>query len=142
VPRSPDLDRERRRRTPRSHLVDHTQFGINPDAEWRPASELEPDELAALIHAYWQHLAACSIRERFGRRSMQDVARQLYGRLVTFGLTDTAVRGHEHIARLLNGTAAAPTHQLFNWAIALEDISILPQPDSIEHLFPPGSIGD
>lgn len=140
MPRPLNVDRERAAGTPRSRLEDPTLFGIDPTARWLPIEHLPPEEAADVIRAYWQHTAACAVREHFGRHSLSGVAKALNELMKAYGLSDETVRGAEHLHRLLSGALAAPTDQLIYWTLVTRDVTVLPSPETFAGLFPPGSI--
>jgi hypothetical protein len=80
-----------------------------------------------VVSAYWQHLAVCTLRERYPVQLAESVAERL-GR-------DNLV----YLRRQLSGEYRVSVDELIGWAIAFNDISLLPQFESIDTLYPPGS---
>jgi hypothetical protein len=110
---------------PKALIRRPAEFGRDPDAEWRTARNLT--EASLLAHAYWQHLAACVINER----------------LTDSGITRTELAGALDISprmlgSKLNGNFPATSDELFRWALAFNDVSILPPPaDRAADILPP-----
>ncbi len=140
MPRPLNIERERAAATPRSRLEDPTRFGIDATAQWRAIDDLPIEESAAVIRAYWQHLAACAVREHFGQRSLAGVAMALHEVMKAYSLSGETVRGSEHLQRLLSGALVAPVDQIIFWTLATRDVSVLPSPESFAELFPPGAL--
>lgn len=109
---------------PRVYLRDPALFGRDPEALWhQPANR---DELALVIGAYWQHLAICTVRAMYPVRSLEELARRLG--------TDNLV----YLRRRFAGDFRVPINELCTWAIAFDDVSLLPQFESAADLYPPG----
>jgi hypothetical protein len=100
---------------PKALMRRPAEFGQDPEAEWRAARNLT--EASLMAHAYWQHLAACVINERLrdSGASRKELAQAL-------GV------GTRMLGSKLNGTFPAASDELFRWALAFNDVSILPPP--------------
>lgn len=140
--RPPDFAKERERGTRRSFMVDPTRFGLDRDAPWMSAVGLSAPQLVELVAAYLQHLAVCAVRERYKKRSLDDVGMFLHEHLVEHGFIEDSKTGAHNLARILNGSRPASNLQLLEWAIALSEVSIFPVAPDLFALFPPGSLPD
>jgi hypothetical protein len=101
------------------------EFGQDPEAEWRAARNLA--EASLMAHAYWQHAAACVINERLSDSgaSRKELAAAL-------GVGTRMLRAK------LTGTFPATADEIFRWALAFNDISILPPPvERVADVLPP-----
>ena len=116
---------EQKDRQPRRFLVDPSEFGKDPEAPWEPLT----DEVAAteVVAAYWQHLAVCVLRDKYGVTVADELARRLGTSSVVY------------LKRKVSGEYPVPFEELIGWVIACGDISLLPQLDSLDDLYPPGS---
>lgn len=108
------------RREPRRFLIDPTQFGRHPDARWRAYPDRERVEV---MEAYIQHLAICELRSIFGHNLDTELAR-LTGDAPTY------------LRRRLSGEYRTTITDIYTWALAAGDISIIPPIDSIDDLLP------
>ena len=105
-------------------LVDPSQFGIEPDPIWYAATNLL--EAGRLVEAYWQHKAAIVVRERIASSALtqKDIAAQL-------GISVGMLSGK------LNGRYPLGSDELFRWALAFDDVTLLPpSPDDVSQLLP------
>jgi hypothetical protein len=75
----------------------------------------------------WHHLAVCTIREHHRTNTAQVLAERL-------GRTNLV-----YLRRQLTGEYPASIPDLIGWAIALDDVTVLPQVDSLSELYPPGA---
>lgn len=121
-------------------MIDPTRFGLDRDAPWMSAEGLLPSQLVELAAAYLQHLAVCAIREKYKRRSLDDVAMFLHDHLVEHAFIEDSKTGAHNLARILNGSRPASNLQMLEWAIALSDVKIFPVAPTLFGLFPPGSL--
>lgn len=80
-----------------------------------------------VVACYWQHLAICVLRDTYTVGLRQRLVEVL------------DVENLEHLDRQLSGAYRIRLKTLIEWAIALGDVSVLPQVDSIDGLFPPGA---
>lgn len=117
-----DASRSYKRGEPRRFLADPSRFGNDPATPWDPPEGADRTEVIA---AYWQHLAACVVRAKFGPTAAEELARRL-GR-----------ESSSHLRRQLTGVYRVRFEDLITWAVALDDITVLPRPDTIADLWPP-----
>jgi hypothetical protein len=100
-------------------------FGQDPEAEWRTARNLAEASLLAL--AYWQHLAACVINDR-----LRDSGASRKELAAALGV------GTRMLGPKLNGTFPATADELFSWALAFDDVSVLAPPaNRVADVLPP-----
>lgn len=112
---------------PRRFLMDPSLFGTDPAALWRP---LEPDDHAPeQIAAYWQHLAVCTLREMFPTQLVDELSSRL-GK-------DNVV----YLRRQVAGEYRISVEDLIGWALAFDDVTLLPQFDGLGDLHPPQATG-
>lgn len=110
---------------PKTLMRQPAEFGQDPDAEWRAARNLT--EASLLAHAYWQHLASCVINER-----LMDTG------VTRRELADALGVGTRMLGSKLAGTFPATADELFRWALAFNDVSVLPPPaDRVSDILPP-----
>lgn len=81
-----------------------------------------------MVAAYWHHLAACAITERFPVRPEEELGRRL-------GLDNLV-----YFRRQFDGELRVSIDELCVWAITLNDVSILPHFESATAMYPPGSM--
>lgn len=79
------------------------------------------------MSAYWQHLTVCVVWDMIRFDTVEQLAERL-------GPTDI-----RYLRRKVNGEDAASIAELCTWTAALDDISSLPNWDSVAELWPPGS---
>lgn len=112
---------------PRDHLQDPAAFGIDPAATYRqPADIAVAGEFMASVA---QHRAALVVRTH---RSAGVTVRELARRLGT---------DEGYLSGQLTGRYPAGLDDLARWAIALDDISVLPTFDTLTSLRPASQDG-
>jgi hypothetical protein len=111
---------------PRRFLWEPALFGVDPGAAWRPLTEGE--DPAEVVVAYWQHLAVCALRDKYPVRFVEVLA-DLLGK-----------ENLVYLRRQLFGEYRVSAEELVRWALKLRDVSLLPSFDTVEDLYPPGSV--
>jgi hypothetical protein len=109
--------------TPRALMQDSADFSHNANGLWLP---LAATPLEHVLGAYWHHLVACTVREKFAVQPVEELARSL------------EVTNLVYFRRQFTGEYRVSIEQLCLWAIALDDVSVLPFFESAAELFPPG----
>lgn len=112
------------RARPRRHLVDENAFGHDPAASWHPIGA--GDDPVEVIAAYWQHLAVCVLRATYGHLLLDELDRRL-------------PNSRDHLQAQVVGRFAVRTNDLIRWALAFDDVTVLPTVDRVDDLYPPGA---
>ncbi|MCO8127499.1 hypothetical protein NHL50_09795 [Acidimicrobiia bacterium EGI L10123] len=107
----------------RELMVDPSAFGRVPDSPWLKPESAE--ELGVLIAAYWHHLAVCTLNAMFVEPEVE-LSRRL------------GVANDPYLRGQLVGRYRVSIEDLCTWAIALGDVSLLPELHSADDLLPPG----
>ena len=109
--------------SPRALMRNSADFSHDVSGLWLPLADTP---LEYVLGAYWHHLVARAVREKFAVQPIEELARSL-------GVTNLV-----YLRRQFAGEYRVSIEELCLWAIALDDVSVLPQFESAGELYPPG----
>jgi hypothetical protein len=119
-------------------MVDPALFGRDAAALWNLAEN--PQHLARMVHAYWQHLFSCAVRDKLEAMAPSLAASRTASALLTdWGVTPAGVDRSVYLERRLSGEYWMDVQQTLMWAVAFEDVTLLPAYESAQDLVPPGA---
>jgi len=109
--------------SPRALMRNSADFSHDVSGLWLPLADTP---LEYVLGAYWHHLVACTVREKFAVQPVEELARSL-------GVTNLV-----YFRRQFAGEYRVAIEELCLWAITLDDVSVLPQFEAAGELYPPG----
>jgi hypothetical protein len=122
-------------------MVDPALFGRDAGALWKPLEDAL--SLSKTVHAYWQHLFACAARDMLESKEPRLAASKAAAVLLdAWGLNKSGADRSVYLERQLSGEYWIDVQETLLWAVAFEDVTLLPAYESFGDLVPPGAVPD